>query len=302
MAEERWITHFTSSGSKRKDQDVKAYLFCFGHAGGSPADFHSWDEESGKGILICPVCLPGHGERRQTDPPSDWQHARVEALAKRIAPALERYAGSKPCALFGHSYGALLAFETAKLMRISKPVYLIVSGRNAPHIPDPKPGESRISEIPNDNEFVKAVAQRYNDTSLMDVSAKHPEMLSFFLPQLRADMESFESYKCADPRVGTPAISCPICVCAGAADPRVSDEGLSAWKDHTKSKTPVKVVRFPGDHFYTKTEQRKPLIAEIEKLVTEALPKKEPQVDLYAGFGTGYSDYNPYEDPSFGFC
>ena len=302
MTEERWITHFTSSESKQKGKSTKAYLFCFGHAGGSPADFHPWYEESSEDVLILPVCLPGHGERRQADPPSDWQHARAEALARRIAPALERYAGSVPCALFGHSYGALLAYETAKLMRISKPVCLIVSGRNAPHISDPKPGETRVSEISNDNEFVRAVAQRYNDTSLLEVASKHPEMLEFFVPQLRADLESFETYKCDAPKAGTQALSCPIYVCAGASDPRVSDEGLAAWKDHTKSSTPTKVVRFPGDHFYTKTDQRKPLIAEIEKRVLEALPKKDPKADLYAGFGTGYSDYNPYEDPNFGFC
>ena len=302
MAEERWITHFTGSESKQEGPSVKAYLFCFGHAGGSPADFHSWCEESRNGLHICPVCLPGHGERRQADPPSDWQHVRVEALARRIAPALERYAGSTPCALFGHSYGALLAFETARQMRISKPVCLIVSGRDAPHLPDPRPGEPPLSAIPSDTEFVEAVAQRYNDGSLREVSSKHPELLPLFLPQLRADLESFEAYKCADKGLDAPEIGCPIYVCAGEADPRVSDEGLAAWKEHTKSKTQVKVVRFPGDHFYTKTDQRKQLIKEIEKLVMDALPKKEPQVDPYAGFGTGYSDYNPYEDPSFGFC
>lgn len=299
--DQRWITHFAGIKSEQKVQCAQAYLFCFGHAGGAPADFRSWDEAVSEKLRVCPVCLPGHGERRSDPAASGWQHASVEALAKRIAPILERYAGSKPCALFGHSYGALLAYETARRMRIAKPVYLIVSGRNAPHIPDPKPGEPRLSTITDDTSFVKAMAQRYNDTSLLDASAKHPEMLSFFLPQLRADIESFESYSCA---AASADLGCPICVCAGTEDPRVSEEGLAAWKDHTKSEAQVKVLRLPGDHFYTKTDRAKQLVLEIEKLVLGAIPKKikKEEEDVYSMCGTGYCDYNPYEDPSFGFC
>ena len=303
---EHWITHFAGTKTN-KEQSAQAYLFCFGHAGGSPADFRAWDEDASDKLKVCPVCLPGHGSRQRESGGNDIKD-NVESLAARIAPALERYAGSRPCALFGHSYGALLAYETARRMRVARPVLLVVSGRNAPHIPDPRPGEQRCSDAPSDTAFVELVARRYNDTALLDISTKHPEMLPLFLPQLRADIASFEAYACPTPST-PPALSCPICACAGTLDPRVSEEGLAAWKLHTSSQDAAlfKVLRFPGDHFYTKAEQsRKTLVAEVEKLVLEAVPKKTQATTAATAVndycGTGYCDYNPYEDPNFGFC
>jgi medium-chain acyl-[acyl-carrier-protein] hydrolase len=62
----------------------------------------------------------------------------VLLLAAAVVDELGRFL-KPPFALFGHSMGALLAFEVARHLRRrgkSAPVCLVVSAHRAPHIPD----------------------------------------------------------------------------------------------------------------------------------------------------------------------
>ena len=118
-------------------------LFCFPHAGGGagqPLTLSGW--------TAVPVRLPGR-ESRLAEAPFERMGPLVAALADNIDSYLDR-----PFAFFGHSMGAVVAFELAReLRRRSRPLpaMLIASGARAPqfrrhHVPPPAPSREAFVE------------------------------------------------------------------------------------------------------------------------------------------------------------
>src|SRR5687767_8117681 len=86
-------------------------LFCFPYAGGGLAAYRSWPNQLPADVEVCPIQLPGRDERMAENPFSDLP-ALVEALTEALAPRL-----AAPYALFGHSMGALIAYELVRGLR-----------------------------------------------------------------------------------------------------------------------------------------------------------------------------------------
>src|SRR5690348_12875642 len=110
-------------------------LVCLPYAGGSTAAFRSWETALADAIELWRVQLPGRGARI-AEPPYTRLRPLVRALAQVLQSATDR-----PYALFGHSMGALLAYEVALALRADgrpPPRRLIVSGHRAPHLPPPR--------------------------------------------------------------------------------------------------------------------------------------------------------------------
>ena len=106
-------------------------LFCLPHAGSGAAAFYRWKRVLPDGVKVCPVLLPGR-EVRLGEPSERRVLDVVEGLQAEIAGELER-----PYAIFGHSMGALLAYEWARRIAadgLPGPLKLFVSGRNAPQL------------------------------------------------------------------------------------------------------------------------------------------------------------------------
>lgn len=163
----------------------------------------------------------------------------AESLFQAIQALLD-----KPFAFFGHSLGALVAFELVRGLRrngFHQPQILFVSACRAPHVADPHPP---IHALP-DREFLEAL-QQWNGipSELLD----QPEALQLLLPILRADFEAIENY--VGPAEETP-FRFPIVAYGGLDDPRLSREHLEGWALHTNSG--FQSQYFPGDHFFIKT-------------------------------------------------
>src|SRR5205807_1716438 len=86
-------------------------LFCFPYAGGGASLFRSWSERLPPEIEVCPVQLPGR-ETRISEQPFSQLGALLDPLMHILLPHLDR-----PYALFGHSMGALISFELARMLR-----------------------------------------------------------------------------------------------------------------------------------------------------------------------------------------
>jgi medium-chain acyl-[acyl-carrier-protein] hydrolase len=185
----------------------------------------------------------------------------MEPLVEALAAALPL--AGVPFAFFGHSMGALIAFELAReLARRGRPgpLHLFVSGRRAPQVPD---REEPLHRLP-DPEFV--VRLRELNGTPEEVLA-NGELMQLLLPLLRADFAVHETYEY---RPGEP-LAVPISALGGIADPEVRRDDLEAWRPETRGAFRLRML--PGDHFFLLSARR---------LVTEAVARDLAALDLAA--------------------
>jgi surfactin synthase thioesterase subunit len=207
-------------------------LLCLPHAGGSAVAFHPWRGRFATAARVTPVELPGHGTRRR-EPLLHEPGALLDVLTAELAAAADG-----PYVLFGHSFGALVAFELAHRLAATAagpPLALVVSGRNAPAVAHPL---AALHDAPTPALLHGLRALQ----GTLPAVEQSPELLEVFLPPLRADLRMTETYR----RPELPPLSCPVQVVAGDLDPVVDDAGLAAWQDETTG--PCRVRRVRGGH------------------------------------------------------
>ncbi len=196
--------------------------------------YRGWAKGLPPEVEVVPVELPGRASRFH-EPAFRHMDELIEPLAAGLAPLLDR-----PAVFFGHSMGALIAFEFARWLRREGregPRLVFASAKEAPHIPDDEPP---IHKLP-DPELTERL-RSFNGTP--EEVLQHPELMAMLLPLIRADFELNETYVC---RPEAP-LACPITALGGLEDPDVSQEELAAWKEHTTCAFQVRM--FAGDHFY----------------------------------------------------
>lgn len=243
---------------------VKSYqaprmrLFCFPYAGAGVAVFRTWPDSFPENIELRVAQLPGRGSRlrearfKQMNPLS-------ETLANALGPLLDR-----PFAFFGHSLGALVAFEVARNLRARGfiPEHLFLSANIAPQIPDPA---RPIHQLPEE-EFLRELKDLNGMPQGVLDSA---ELLEIVLPAVRSDFAVLETYR-YNPQ---PPLDCPITVFGGMQDPRTTRTGLEGWR--TQTNKDFDLVMLEGGHFFIDTA-RPLLVREIaRRLSKKALEPRE---------------------------
>ncbi|WP_284416860.1 MULTISPECIES: alpha/beta fold hydrolase [unclassified Bradyrhizobium] len=209
-------------------------LFALPFAGGNAASFGEWSLKLPGWIAFSPVHLPGR-ERRIMEPAIDDADKLISQLVPAITPWLDR-----PYALFGHSMGAMLAYELAQALQergLPRPELLIVSGHGAPNLPRRFPV---ISHLP-DADFIAAVMEL---GGLPSVLLQEPELLALVLPALRADFRLCETYDWRS----RPPLSCPILAIGGRSDRIAGLPELQSWQAMTSQ--PLRCEMFDGNHFF----------------------------------------------------
>jgi medium-chain acyl-[acyl-carrier-protein] hydrolase len=241
----------------KPNREARLRLFCFPYAGGSASIYRTWPKDLSPDIEVCAVQLPGRGGRLLEEPFTDLS-ALVEALAEALLPQFE-----EPFAFFGHSMGALIAFELARHLRRRyglQPVHLFVSGFRAAQIPDPDALTFNLPEA----EFLAAV-RRLNGTP--EAVLQNDELLSLMLPVIRADVTICETYAYQD---GAP-LDCPLTAFGGRSDSIVSPEELASWIVQTSGEYEVQM--FDGDHFYINSA-RAQLLRAVSARLTRHLSRR----------------------------
>lgn len=218
----------------KQNPQARMRLFCFPYSGAAASIYYSWATILPGSIEVCPIQYPGHGTRVGDALILDLQQM-VEQVFTALVPFLD-----KPFAFFGHSMGALVAFELARklgAMGGAEPAYLFVSGHNAPQLPDTV---EQMYDLP-EPEFIERL-RKLNGTP-EDV-LQNEELRELLLPILRADFRVSETY-IYQPGV---RLNIPLCACGGLLDHYTSKDGMEAWAEQTMSSFTVRM--FPGDHFY----------------------------------------------------
>lgn len=239
----------------RNPLNVRLRLVCFSPAGLGAGVFRTWVKELPYWVELCAVELPGKGARR-----GEPAIGSIPRLAELISRALIERA-DRPFAFFGHSMGAILACETAHVLRASgqtPPVHLFASGRRPPEF---EAQDEPIAALP-DEAFVREINVRYG--GIPPEVLANPDVLAILLPGLRADMAAIETFR-PQPR---PPFTFPIAAFGGASDPMTPLRHLEEWRSQTEG--PFETRLFPGGHFYI-DEQKRAVTGEIIRLLSPAL-------------------------------
>jgi medium-chain acyl-[acyl-carrier-protein] hydrolase len=151
----------------------------------------------------------------------------------------------RPFALYGHSMGALIAYELARRLREAgraEPVHLFVSGCRAPQLADTR---DVTYDLP-DPEFIEELRRLKGTPSEV---LEHEELLRLVLPLLRADFAVAQTYRYSE----GPPLGCPLTAVGGLQDEEVTREQLTPWREMTTGAFSLHML--PGDHFFLHTSQ-----------------------------------------------
>lgn len=218
-------------------------LLCFPWAGAGTAVYHDIATRLAPDVRVWRARLPGR-EDRVTEPPAVDAAALVTALADAAEAATDG-----PYALFGHSFGALLAAGVAAELAARgapAPQLTIVSGAVPPSAGRPGP---QLSTLDDDALLATLARAGGVPADLLEL----PELCAVVLPALRADIELSDGPWAfsAGPR-GTKAAATklpgPLCAFAGRDDPLAPPPAVRAWRDHSDG--PVRFRAFPGSHLF----------------------------------------------------
>jgi surfactin synthase thioesterase subunit len=159
----------------------------------------------------------------------------ADAVTEAVIAELDR-----PVVLFGHSLGALTAFEVAvRLCRSPRtaPVALVVAAHRPPAL-----GSAGLAHhmLPED-ELVR-LADGMGGTP--GAALANPAIRRLFVPVLRADFQLDHGYEYRH----TAPLDIPISAFGGDRDPMVPAADISGWSVHTTGEFRARIVR--GGHFF----------------------------------------------------
>jgi surfactin synthase thioesterase subunit len=212
-------------------QQQRVSLYCFPHSGGLPSEYVRWAREL-PGVQVYGICPPGRGPR--TGEP------HFTRLPDLVAALLDETEFEQPFVFFGHSLGALVAFETARALRgrgRELPRRLIVSAHAAADVTRQRAGWHALP----DAELVRALNESYD--GVPDYVSADPELMAMSLQAIRSDFELLDNYRyhAEEP------LAVPVHAFFGEAD-TVPLASIERWQDHTVGG--FRMHQFPGGHFY----------------------------------------------------
>ncbi|MFE7529812.1 thioesterase II family protein [Kitasatospora sp. NPDC057542] len=197
--------------------------------------FWKWRQLAPLGLRLAPLQLPGREERTNEEP----FRSVADAVHALLPDAVAAAAGHRRVAVFGHSMGAVLAFELARALeeRTEIPVaHVYVSGS-----PGPYHGRAENTVDLDDDTFLAAVEQFAGHRH---PAFEFPEFRELLLPMLRADVAMHESYR---PLSDAP-IQAPVSCLRGDQDTLVSADDAAQWCKVTTGR--FTYIERPGGHMY----------------------------------------------------
>ncbi|WNF29277.1 alpha/beta fold hydrolase [Streptomyces sp. C11-1] len=217
--------------------DEETVLICLPFAGAGPSVFTPWQAAAPEGLRVLPLSLPGR-EKRFPEPAYTSAAPAVDDVFAQVTAELGEAGG--PVVLFGHSMGAVLAYELAHRIERSPAAprldALVVSGSPGPWTPR----TDRAGDLPDEEFAVRVREFAGYDHPALEV----PEMRELLLPTLRADVRLHESYAPSGDRpLGVPVISV-----RGREDTLVGAAQAAEWGRATTGK--LTVAELDGGHMY----------------------------------------------------
>ncbi|AUG55742.1 thioesterase II family protein [Thalassospira marina] len=238
-------------GNARPDTCVD--LYAFHHAGGSRHSFAAWQNRFPRAINVYRAQLPG-----RTPESYHFLPRKVAELIPDLAACFlrSRFGNINPFVFYGHSLGALVAFELTRFLRQHSktlPIGLIVSSRRAPQCPLVY---SELCSLRDD-----LLLPKLEELGGVPAYLKaKPDELRRLLPVVRADLLLSDRYDYNE----QPPFDLPVLATKGLHDPIMSLAELKAWSDQTTGK--FECLELSGAHFFDSHGSTR-----LEKLLTETV-------------------------------
>jgi surfactin synthase thioesterase subunit len=220
-------------------------LYIFPHAGGSAQYYVPFAKAFTSDVKCIAVQYPGRSGNHDLGAFTGIPDL-ADRVCKMLAP-LDQSGGR--VAFFGHSMGALLAFEVARRFEeAGSPIAALFVSASA------APGRVGYEYIPeSDRGLLNAVSEM---TGVNPEFLENEEFAAKILPTLRG-LKAITHYDC--PADAT--VSCPIFAFLGADDEIATYEKVVAWSERTTSEFTTRV--FAGHHFYV-NDHLPELVGDIE--------------------------------------
>jgi surfactin synthase thioesterase subunit len=217
----------------------KRTLICFPHAGGGASFFRSLQDFLAPDIDVLAVQYPGH-EDRLAEPLIETMEDLVNAIVKSILPIFD-----EPVALFGHSMGAIVAYEVT--MRLEARGLLVRTLHVSAH---PAPHRQRLATPPQTDDGYAYEITRLSGGALPVLDDE--VFRDLFLPALRNDYQLLCNYR----HQHQEKLQAPIVAFLAEDDTEASNNEMRAWREVTAGMFDLKI--FSGGHFY--------LVSHVERL------------------------------------
>jgi surfactin synthase thioesterase subunit len=209
-------------------------LLVFPHAGAGASAYREFSKVLSERFKVLIFQYPGRQDRAA--------EALLGTLPDIAAGAFSEFSTSAhnngvPIVTFGHSMGAIVAFEFVRLaeatgigVRQLNVSATVAPCRTADTLPHPKDDEELLNHL------------LALEGTASDVLASR-DLMKLTLPVVKADFRAFDAYVCAE----DVRVAAPIHAMGGDQDPYVTLGDLYRWGKHTDT---VKVTMFDGGHFY----------------------------------------------------
>ena len=221
-------------------------LVAIPYAAAKGSVFSTWPGQLGENVKMLPLELPriSSGVEQSSPELAD----AVEQFGNRIRTEIDR-----PYVIYGHSIGALVAFELCRWIRSvggPAPLHLFVGAFWAPQLLGPH-SDALDSWTPGTiDKVTESLWFRYMAPLAPRAVRENPELLRRTLPALQADLAMLKGYRY---REGEP-LECPITCFAGANDLIIPRENVEGWRSQTKRE--FRIVEVPdGEHLFMRTHR-----------------------------------------------
>jgi surfactin synthase thioesterase subunit len=237
-------------------------LFVLHHAGGSHLLYRNWPAGLPDTWDVRLLDAPGHGYLLNLPQITD-AGLLADFLLRGIEPE-----PTCPYALFGHSMGALVAYEiTRRLVErgLPLPVWVGLSARAAPPAGQwaERPAGQRTDYHELSDADLRSRLKLLGGTP--DEVFEDPDLWAVFEPVIRADLGLVENWR---PAPGAAPLPVALSAYAGGEDRSASPRRMTGWQEHTEHFLGLRV--FEGGHFYF-VDDPGPLLRQIERDAATAL-------------------------------
>jgi surfactin synthase thioesterase subunit/3-oxoacyl-(acyl-carrier-protein) synthase/acyl carrier protein len=272
---------------KEKRINPKIRVFCFPYGGGSASIYRDWHHDFPETIEVCPIQLPGR-ENRLNEMPISEMKGLIKTLISELRPYL-----NVPFLFFGHSMGALIAYELTRELKkqnLPLPMHLFVSAFPDPRLPA-KGLNNLLTHLNKNNitlnsmdsgvaisklsdEQLLILSDAFNQHGLTDYKdyLLNREITKILLPIFINDMKLIKDYRYQHVN----PLDIPLTVFLSKCDAWIPYDDHLSWQEHTSKSCTFH--EYDAEHLFIKDKSIKQAIINIivstlnaESMVANAL-------------------------------